>query len=412
MTLLTLLASLFLLAPSDDSPSWPAFRGPKGDGHSEAAGLPVHWSESQNIKWKTAIHDRGWSSPVVWGAQIWLTTATENGHDMFVLCLDRESGKVLHDLKLLHNDSPEPLGTDVNSYASPTPAIEAGRVYIHFGSYGTFCLDTANAQTLWARRDLPCRHFRGPGSSPVLFRDFLILTMDGFDVEYLCALDKKTGKTVWKTDRSYPWGELDGDIRKAYTTPIIVETTDGLQLLSSGAKAAYSYDPVTGKEIWRVRYDGFSNASMAVAGHGLAFINTGFGKADLLAVKLSSKGEVAAPDIVWKCTQGVPLKPSPLLVGDLIFMASDSGVATTIEARTGKQLWQKRVGSKFTASPILAEGRIYAFDEDGKAFVLKPGPEYEELAVNQLGSGLMASPAAVGKALFVRTKTHLYRIEE
>lgn len=403
---------LFLAAACLGSPDWPSFRGPRGDGTVDAAELPLRWSESKNVVWKAAIHDRGWSTPVVWGDQVWLTTATEDGREMFAICVDRATGKVLQDLKLFHNEAPEPLGNDVNCYASPSPAIEKDRVYIHFGSYGTVCLDSRTSAKVWERRDLPCRHFRGPGSSPILWRDFLILTMDGFDVQYLCALDRKTGATVWKTDRSYPWGDLDGDLRKAYTTPLVAAHNGVEQLLSSSAKASYSYDPLTGKELWRIRYDGYSNAAMPVAGLGLAFINTGFGKADLWAVSMQSQGEVPVSGTEWKCNQAVPLKPSPVLAGELIFLSSDSGVASCIEARTGKQVWQTRVGGRFTASPIHGAGRVYLFSEEGKTIVLRAGRSYEVLATNELESGFMASPAAAGKSLFLRTRKCLYRIEE
>ena len=194
---------------------WPEFRGPWGDGHVSGPGntnpveLPLHWSESENVKWKTEIPDRGWSTPVVLGGQVWLTTATVDGHDYFALCVDADTGKIRFNEKLFHSDNPEPLGNNVNAYATPSPVIEPGRVYIHFGSYGTACLDTETAKVIWQRTDLRCRHYRGPSSSPVLFHDLLILTFDGVDLQYLVALDKKTGRTIWKTDRSVEWNDAD-----------------------------------------------------------------------------------------------------------------------------------------------------------------------------------------------------------
>lgn len=401
-----------LCTPLRADGSWTEFRGPRGDGSAPGTELPLRWSETNNVKWKTEIHDRGWSTPVIWGNQIWLTTATADGRQLFVLCLDRETGRIARDLRLFEVKDPEPLGNEVNCYASPSPAIEEGRVFVHFGSYGTAALDTTSGKTLWERRDLPCRHFRGPGSSPVLFGDFVILTMDGFDVQYICALEKTSGKIAWRTDRSYPWGDLDGDLRKAYTTPFLAEVGGVPQLLSSGAKATYSYDARNGKELWRVRYNGFSNAARPVAGHGLAYINTGFGKADLWAVRLDGAGDVTDSHVVWKKTQGIPLKPSPSLVGDLLFMASDQGVATCLDARTGEQVWQNRLGGQFTASPIQSGDRVYFFNENGKAFVVRAARNFEVIAESSLEGGLMASPAAAGKALYLRTKTHLYRIEE
>ena len=224
----SLIGLLLLFSAVSRGEDWPEFRGPFGNGHATAddakpAGLPLRWSETENVQWKTLIPDCGWSTPVVMGGQVWLTTATEDGHDFFVLCVDAESGQVRFEQKLFHADKPDPLGNNVNCYASPSPVIEPGRVYVSFGSYGTACLDTATQKTIWQRSDLPCRHYRGPGSSPILFEDLLILTMDGVDVQYLVALDKNTGRTVWKTDRTTAWNDLnadgkpksEGDLRKA-----------------------------------------------------------------------------------------------------------------------------------------------------------------------------------------------------
>lgn len=397
---------------ADDGASWPAFRGPTGDGHSTASELPLRWSEDENVRWKTPIHDLGWSSPVVQGGQVWLTTATEDGHEMFAVCVDLETGRVVHNLKLHEIEDPQPLGNTVNCYASPTPAIEPGRVYIHFGSYGTTCLDTTTARVLWQRRDLPCNHFRGPGSSPVLFENLLILTLDGFDEQYLVALDKGTGKNVWKTHRSFDFGDLDGDLRKAYSTPLLVKVSGEWRMYSCGARAAYAYEPRSGRELWMLRYRGFSNASRPVFGAGLVFINTGFSKADLWAVRPGGSGDVTETHVVWKQTHGIPLKPSPVFVGDRLYFVNDSGIATCLAATTGEVIWQHRVNGRYSASPIYGAGRIYVFSEEGRTTVLRPGDTFEKLAENDLEEGFMASPAVAGRALILRTKTQLYRIEE
>lgn len=391
--------------------NWPQLFGPSGDGQSTATGLPVTWSETENIKWKTAIHDRGWSSPVIWGEQIWLTTAPKDGKQLFAVCVDRESGKIVFDLKVFDVEKPE-FCFPLNSYASPTPVIEAGRVYVHFGTYGTACLDTKTGKPLWERRDLHCDHFRGPGSSPILCGDLLILHFDGFDVQYLVALDKTTGKTVWKTDRSTDFGNLDGDLRKAYATPTVISTGGGQQLVSPGAKAAMAYDPKTGAELWKIHYDGFSNVARPLFSQGLAIINTGFGSPELWAVRPDGRGDVTGSHVVWKHRKGVPAKPTPVIVGEAIYMVSDSGVASSIEVATGKPVWQARVGGEFSASPIAADGRIYVSNQDGATTVMAPGREFKLLASNKLDEGCMASPAAVGKAIYLRTKTHLYRIEK
>ena len=400
---------------------WPQFRGPTGDGHvAGPCGLPLQWSETNNVKWKTEIPYRGWSTPVVMGGQVWLTTATLDGHDFFAICVDADTGKIRFNKKLFHCEEPEPLGNAVNCYGTPSPAIEPGRVYIHFGSYGTACLDTATGEVLWHRQDLPCRHYRGPASSLILFENLQILTMDGVDVQYLIALDKKTGKTVWKTNRSVPWNDehltsklaKDGDLRKAHSTPVIVTVNGKLQMLSSGAKATYAYDPRDGKELWRVQHqNAWSAAPMPLFSHGLVLLITGLGKTELYAVRPDGKGDVTDTHIAWKLDKGVAKTASPVIVDDLLYMARDDGVVTCLEVATGQQVWSERIGGTCAASPIYADGRLYFANKQGKTAVLKPGRTFEVLATNTLETGCMASPAVAGKALFWRTITHLYRIE-
>jgi hypothetical protein len=418
--------SLFLAAGLSTRADWPEFRGPAGDGHVPAPGagrtngVVLRWSETEKVIWKTAIPHRGWSTPVVLDNEIWLTTATVDGHEFYAICVDAKTGQVRFNEKLFQCEKPEPLGNSVNGYATPSPAIEPGRVYIHFGSYGTACLDTATFKVLWQRQDLPCRHYRGPASSVILFENLLILTMDGVDVQYLVALDKATGRTVWKTDRSVAWNDenvpgpmaRDGDLRKAHSTPLIVNVNGKLQMLSAGAKAAYAYDPRTGQELWRARYDAWSAASRPVYRNGLAFIITGFGgKTELWAIRVDGRGDVTDTHVAWKCGSMVSKTASPILVDDLLYMVSDDGSVTCLETATGQQVWRERIGGNYAASPIYADGRLYFFNQQGKTTVLKPGRHFEVLATNTLEDGFMASPAVSGRALILRTKTHLYRIE-
>jgi outer membrane protein assembly factor BamB len=413
---------------------WPEFRGPYGNGHVSApgdtarVGLPLTWSETENVRWKTPIPHRGWSTPVVMDGQIWLTTATDEGHEYFALCVDAESGNVLHNIKLFHHDEPEPLGNHLNCYAAPSPAIEPGRVYVHFGSYGTACLDTATGDVLWKRDDLPCRHYRGPSSSVVLFQNLVILTLDGVDLQYLVALDKETGDTIWKTDRDVEWDDQhfegkdpasikrirDGDHRKAHSTPLIAAGPDGQpQLISGGAKAAFAYNPGTGDEIWRIDYDDFSVAPRPIFHDGVAYLVTGITHPELWAVRLGAAGNISESDkILWRLKSRVAKTASPVLIDGLIYMVSDDGIVTCIDAATSDTVWQKRIGGAFAASPIYADDRIYFCDQDGQTTVIKPGREFESLATNTLDDGCMASPAVDGGALYLRTKTHLYRIED
>lgn len=411
-------ACLLILAASwsaATAENWPEFRGSNGTGLSDAIGLPIRWGEQENVRWKTAIHDKGWSSPVVWDNQVWLTTATADGKQRFVLCVDRATGKVLHDLKVFEVEQPQSMGDaqTFNSYASPTPAIEAGRVYVHFGSAGTACLDTATGNVLWTRRDLACNHHRGAGSSPVLFRNLLILTFDGFDQQYLVALDTATGQTRWKQSRVIDYGTENGDRKKAYSTPAVFTIDGQAQLVSSSASATLAYDPNTGKELWKVYHGGMNVAARPLLGQGQIYICTGDGPTQLLAVRTGGAGDVTKSHVTWKAIRGVPNRSTPLLLDDLLYLAGDkTGVATCLDPKTGTAVWQQRLAGDFIASPVAAEGRIYLFNRDGAAFVLAAGREEKILARNQLDDGCMATPAIAGKELYVRTKTHLYRIEQ
>lgn len=424
LALLALVALVF--SESEARADWPEFRGPRGDGHAATpgdtpAGLPLHWSETNNIKWKTEIPYRGWSTPVVLAGQIWLTTATEDGHDFFAIEVDSETGQVRFNEKVFHCDAPEPLGNGVsmNCYATPSPVIEPGRVYVHFGRFGTACLDTRTGTPLWKRDDLQCRHYRGPASSLVSFKNLVILTMDGVDVQYLVALDKQTGKTVWKTDRSVAWNDenvpgpmaRDGDLRKAHGTPLIFTTGGETQLLSAGAKAAYGYDPETGRELWRVQYDDWSTAPRPLFDNGLAFIVTGLNKKQLWAVRTDGKGDVTDTHIAWKLDRRVGIYASPILVDGLIYMAAEDNNVTCVDAATGQIVWTERIGGRYAASPIYADGRLYFCSQQGTTTVLAPGRTFSVLATNTLADGFMASPAVAGSALVLRTKKHLYRIE-
>jgi len=427
--LLTLLLTLMLLIVGGlpAQADWPEFRGPWGDGHVSAPGdtkpigLPLHWSETNNVRWKTEIPYRGWSTPVVLDGQIWLTTATEDGHDFFAIGLDAQTGRIRFNEKVFHSDHPEPLGNgaSMNCYATPSPAIEPGRVYIHFGRFGTACLDTSTGQPLWKREDIQCRHYRGPASSLVAFKNLLVLTMDGVDVQYLMALDKQTGKTVWRTDRSVAWNDenvpgpmaRDGDLRKAHSTPLIVNAASKPLMLSAGAKAAYGYDPLTGKEIWRVQYPDWSTAPRPVFDQGLAFFVTGLNKRVLLAVKTDGQGDVTDTHIAWKLDRHVGVYASPIIVDGLLYTAAEENYVTCVEAGTGQIVWTEGIGGRYAASPIYGDGRLYFFSQQGKTTVLKPGRTFSVLATNTLTNGFMASPAVADKAFILRTKTHLYRIE-
>ncbi|MFN0088070.1 MAG: PQQ-binding-like beta-propeller repeat protein [Blastocatellia bacterium] len=417
---LTAFFPVFLCLLARASDNWPQFRGPEGTGHSDARELPLLWSETQNIVWKTPIHDRGWSSPVIYGKQVWLTSASKDGRQLFALCLDRDTGRVVQDMKLFDVAEPQ-YAHPFNTYASPTPVIEAGRVYITFGSPGTACIDTRSFKVLWTRRDIECNHFRGAGSSPIVFQNMLLMHFDGSDRQFVMALDKRTGKTIWETKRSIDFQDIepngkiaaDGDMRKAFSTPHVTRINGRWEMISLGAKAAYSYDPFTGRELWRVEERAQHSASTRpVLGHGMIFFPSGFSAGQLLAVRMGGSGLITDTHVAWRVKRGVSNKPSILLIDDLIYMIGDTGIASCIDAKTGEQVWQKRIGGEYSASPVYADGRIWLFSEEGKTTVIKPGRNFEQLAENKLDEGFLASPAVAGNAFFLRTRTHLYRIEK
>jgi len=394
--MMILLILLLFVVPND----WPQFRGPTGQGVSEERNLPLTWSENKNVRWKVPIPGRGWSSPVIQGDRIWLTTATDEGKSLRAIAIDRNTGAILQNVEVFHLKSAK-LTNSKNSFASPTPVIDGDRVYLHFGAYGTACI-TQSGEIVWKTRLEYDNGQHGTGGSPIIYEDLLILSCDGNDVQFVVALDKATGKVRWKKMR---------EGYQAYTTPLVVSLPEGDQVISPGALRAIAYEPRTGKEIWQVRYgEGFSNVPRPVYGLGLVFICTGFQQASLLAIKPDGRGDITKSKVVWRLDRGVPLTPSPLLVGDELYMVTDNGIATCVDAKTGEELWRARLGGNHSASPIYADGKIYFLSEEGESVVIAPGRQLKHLATNQLEGPTLASMAISDSSLFVRTATHLYRI--
>ncbi|MBM3998367.1 MAG: quinonprotein alcohol dehydrogenase [Planctomycetes bacterium] len=389
---------------------WNQFRGPQGDGQAPAASTATTWSESEHVRWKTAIPGKAWSSPVVWNDSIWLTSATEDGKELSALRINAATGAIEHNVVVFRIEKPM-FCYPFNSYASSTPVIEEGRLWVHYGSAGTACLDTETGAAIWARQDLPCDHHRGPGSSPIVFQDLLILTFDGFDQQYVTALDKRTGTTVWRTDRTIDYGTDDGDMKKAYSTPTVLEHAGRWQLVSPSAVATIAYDPFRGGEIWKVYHGGFNAAARPLYSHGTVIICTQGGDKQV-AIRPDGEGDVTKTHVAWTNSKGTPTRPSQLIMGDALFMISDTGIVSCIDARTGGPIWTDRFEGRFSASPIRAGGHILFFDEDGASHVIEANAAaFRHVATNRLDDGCMASPAVHGDALIVRTKTRLYRIE-
>ena len=390
--------------------NWPEFRGPTGQGHANAASLPLRWSETEHVRWKTAIPGEGWSSPVIWGDQIWMTTALNDGRSLRAICVQKATGKILFNKEIVSVEAPK-FKHALNSYASPTPVIEEGRVYVSFGDYGNACLDTKTGEILWKTFELKLEHENGPGSSPILYKDLFILHCDGTNVQYLAALNKKDGSLAWRTDRS---GFIDKapPMKKAYSVPLVIQVRGRDQLISPAAEYVYAYEPLTGKELWYVKYPGFSNVPRPVYGEGLLFICTGFGKPEIWAIEPGLKGDLTASHVAWKVRKQAPAKPSPILAAGRLFMVSDNGIVSCLEPKTGKAFWEERIPGEYSASPIFGDGKLYFCNQQGLTTVIKPADEFTVLAENKLPDGFMASPAVSERAIFLRTKAALYRIEQ
>lgn len=386
------------LAHAGDSPQ---FRGPDGQGHSDETGLPLTWSDSDNVAWKIEVPGLGWSSPSIQDGRLWLTTAVDDGASLRLLCFDLKSGERLLDREVFHHDEPGNIHKK-NSYASPTPLLEGDFVYVHFGRLGTACLTTAG-DVVW-KKELDYNHRHGPGGSPVLFENLLIIACDGTDVQYVVALDKATGDEVWRSPRE---GKM------AYCTPLLTEVDGVPQVIAPGGEWVIAYEPRTGKEIWKFRWPkGYSVVPRPVVGHGLTFVSSSYDTAVFYAIRLGGEGDITETHEAWQLTRGAPHNPSALLVGDEIYLVSDKGIATCLDAKTGEQHWQERLGGNFSASPIFADGRIYFLDEEGVCTVLKPGKTYEVLATNTVPGRTLASLVAADGAIFLRTDTHLYRLQQ
>lgn len=407
--------SVFLLlvilgSPLGYTQSWREFRGDQANGLSLSSKLPLAWDESNSVQWKAAIHGRGWSSPVVDGNEIWLTTATEDGLKMYVVCVQLNSGAIIQDRLVFENTQVQPDYHVTNSYASPTPVIEGGHVYIHFGAYGTACIRRSDAQVVWQRRDLACNHYRGPGSSPIVYKNLLIFHMDGFDYQYAIALDRHTGETVWRADRQVEYGTDDGDQYKAFSTPLIISAQGRDQLISPASMACLSLDPATGKEFWRVRYREHSTTVRPLFDGDRLYLSTGFSKAKMLAVRVDGAGDVTDTHVDWQQHKGIGCKPSPVLIGDYLWVISDEGILSRFNKHTGESDWQQRLGGKFSASLVASATHLVAVDHDGLGYVFSIGSQPQLVSENRLTEGCNASPAIVGNSLILRTTSALYCI--
>lgn len=405
---------------------WPDKHGPSLDGvvpSASAQKVPLKWSENENVAWKVAYKGMGHSSPIILGDGVWFTSATEDGSEQYVYCVDRKSGEIKHELTLYKNESPEELGNSINTYATPSCVAEDGAVYVHFGTYGTAKLNSKTAEVIWERKDIKVRHFRGPASSPVLYKESLILTFDAIDQQFLMALDKNTGKTLWKTTRSVDFQDLedgkpkrDGDFRKAFGTPGFADVNGKTQILSVGSRAAYGYDADSGKEIWILEHSNYNAAvrPIYVPEHKIAVLNTGSSKAMLHGIQLDSttRGNINNTHVKWSQRYGSSYC-MPIYHQGYLYQVTQTGKLSCTEIKSGEVTWKESMRKSYMASPILFDGKILIMDDEGVATIFKAIPDaYVQVAENKIAEGISACPAVAEGELFIRANKFLYKISD
>ncbi len=392
---------------------WLEFRGPTGQGHASQTGLPVQWSEQDNVAWKQELPGKGWSSPIIRQGKVYLTSAVPVGEadlpaqSLRALCLDAGSGQIEWNVELFE----QPAGIKVhgkNSHASSTPICDGRRLYVHFGTHGTACLEL-DGTVVWRNTGLKYAPVHGNGGSPVLHGELVIVNCDGADTQFVAGLDRGTGEIRWKHERG-----LTPKKGFAFCTPLLVEVEGATQLISPGADGVCGLNPTTGEELWRVRYaGGYSVVPRPVAGNGMVYVCTGYDAPTLLAIRLAgAQGDVTDTHVAWKQSKRVPLNPSPLLVGGELYLVSDDGIMSCLDAQSGESKWQQRLGGAYSASLTFANGKIYAQSEQGETIVVEPASEFREVSRSQIGDKTFASYAIAGQAIYLRTERALFRLQQ
>lgn len=401
--LVVVAASLAAHAEGED---WPQFRGPTGQGLSKARDLPVSWSDTENVAWKTPIPGKGWSSPIVYKDHVYLTTAvkgTRTPLSLRALCLREDTGTIVGNVEAFSSNAP--TIQQKNSHASPTPLIEGGRLFVDYGHHAVGCIDL-QGNRVWRNMSLRYDPVHGSGGSPVLTETALIVSIDGAKQTYVVALDRATGQPLWRADRR------SRAVKKfSFCTPLVIEVDGQQQVICPGSDSVIALDARNGKEIWRARYKGYSVIPRPVYGNGLVFVCTGYDRPKLIAIRPTGKGDVTRTHIAWGTAKGAPHTPSPLLVDDALYMVSDRGVASCLDAKTGTEHWRQRIGGNHSASPVHADGKIYFQSEEGVGTVIRAAKTFERLGQNDLGERTLASFAIANNSIYLRTEQFLYRIQ-
>ena len=428
-------ASTSFVAGKTSAGNWPQWRGADGSGVSNEKNLPSEWSPTKNIKWKTAVDGRAHSSPIVWGNRIFITTAIEGEavpgakaakhsleegkefvhpdsiganrkHTFKVVCLDRDTGKIVWQ-STAWEGTPYDDRHRKSSYAASTPATDGKMVYAFFGTEGLYAYDYKGKLAWKAQLGNIATLGMGVATSPILFENLVILQCDedNGNSSFIVALDKKTGKEVWRTPRK---------IQVSWSTPLLVRTANRTELIASGTEAVISYDPATGKELWRHKGLESNAIPSPVANNEMTFLVAGYPAKIAMAIKLGQSGDLTGtPNVLWKHTKGTAYVPSPILYGDYLYLTTDRGILTCIDARTGEVKYEGGrlpIPATFTASPVAFEGKILMTSEDGDTFMVKAGPKHEVLATNSVGEPVYASPAIADGRIFIRGEKHIYCI--
>lgn len=409
------LAFLSVLTSAQD---WTKFRGPTGDGHVTVKSIPLKWSDTENVKWKVSVPGKGWSSPVISKGKIYLTSAVAEGdnqdaadvsRELRVICYDSSNGKEIWDTKVFDQ---KPLKRPIhhkNSHASPTPIIEGGKVYVHFGHMGSACLDL-KGKILWKNNELKYDPIHGNGGTPIIVDNLFFYSADASTNPFVVALDKNTGKVLWKKLRS----ETAQSRKFSFSTPTLISMGGSSQIISPASGAVFSYDSKTGEELWSVDYGGWSVIPKPGVYKNMIYVGTGYERAHILGIRVDekSKGNVTESHVEWEITKRAPNTPSFMVVDDLLYFISDGGIATCVEPLTGEIIWQERTAGPISASPVHFNGMIYFLDEQGKTTVIKAGRKFEIIAENKIKERTLASFGISEGAIYIRSEKSLFRIGE
>lgn len=409
------LAFLSVLTSAQD---WTKFRGPTGDGHVTVKSIPLKWSDTENVKWKVSVPGKGWSSPVISKGKIYLTSAVAEGdnqdaadvsRELRVICYDSSNGKEIWDTKVFEQ---KPLKRPIhhkNSHASPTPIIEGGKVYVHFGHMGSACLDL-KGKILWKNNELKYDPIHGNGGTPIIVDNLFFYSADASTNPFVVALDKNTGKVLWKKLRS----ETAQSRKFSFSTPTLISMGGSSQIISPASGAVFSYDSKTGEELWSVDYGGWSVIPKPGVYKNMIYVGTGYERAHILGIRVDekSKGNVTESHVEWEITKRAPNTPSFMVVDDLLYFISDGGIATCVEPLTGEIIWQERTAGPISASPVHFNGMIYFLDEQGKTTVIKAGRKFEIIAENKIKERTLASFGISEGAIYIRSEKNLFRIGE